>query len=57
MKSEKKLIKMAKHILELEDRHSKGEKITEQEIEEIVESLSIEEVLFIDDYIMKQVQK
>ena len=54
MNSEQKrnLKKVAHKIAKLEQRRTKGENV-EKEIEELFGGLNIEEMLYVDEYIMK----
>lgn len=56
MKRDKKLIKIANDIAELERKMALGKdvKSCESKIQKIADSLSIEEMLMIDDYIMEK---
>lgn len=59
MRKEKKLIKIASQIEELERKITLGKDVqsTESKILKIMDSLSQEEMLFIDDYIMEKKMK
>ncbi len=56
MKREKKLIKIANEIVELEKQMALGKnvKTCESKIMEMSDSLSLEEMLFVDNYIMEK---
>ena len=56
MKSEEKLKKIAACITELEKKCQKGDNVSEyiKEMEELAGGLSLEELLFIDEYILKE---
>lgn len=59
MISKKKIKKIAKQILELENEMQLGKSVQEnmQKIEEIVSSLSLGEMILLDEYIQKNFDK
>lgn len=56
MQRNKKLERVANKIIKLERKISLGKNVqeTEFEIQKIMDSLTIEDMMFIDDYIMKK---